>query len=71
MCVTSESDFEQFAQNFQREVIDASQDPESESWMEVQFTEKFLDRLTDIVIIVDYHLCRLEGKGFKIKRRLQ
>jgi len=61
-----ESDFEQFSQNFQREVFDASQDPEEESWMEVQFTEKFLGHLTDIAVIEDFILCRLEGKGFKI-----
>ena len=64
--MTGESDFEQFAGNFRREVIDASQDPESESFMEEQFTEKFLDRLTDIAVVEDYTLCRLEGKGFKI-----
>jgi hypothetical protein len=63
--LTSDSDFEQFAQNFEREVIDASTDPESESFMEEQFTEKYLDHLTDTVI-EDYFLCRLEGKGFKI-----
>jgi len=60
------SDFEQFAQNFQREVSDAAQDPESESFMEEQFTEKYLDRLTDIGVIEDYNLSRLEGKSFKI-----
>jgi hypothetical protein len=64
--MTSESDFEQFTQNFQRDVTDASQDPESESFMEEQFTEKFLDSLTEIGVIEDYHSCRLEGKGFKI-----
>jgi hypothetical protein len=64
--VTSESDFEQFAENFQREVIDAAQDPESEAFMEERFTEKFLDYLTDIAVIEDYIPCRLEGKGFKI-----
>jgi len=64
--VTSESDFEEFARNFQREVMDAAQDPESESFMEEQFTEKYLDQLTDIGVIEDSILCRLEGKGFKI-----
>ncbi len=64
--MTNESDFEQFAENFQRDVIDAAQDPESEAFMEEQFTEKFLDYLTDIAVIEDYILCRLEGKGFKI-----
>ncbi len=64
--MTSESDFEQFAENFQREVIDAAQDPESEAFLEERFTEKFLDYLTDIAVIEDYNSCRLEGKGFKI-----
>lgn len=64
--MNSESDFEQFVENFQREVIDAAQDPESEAFMEERFTEKFLDYLTDIAVIEDYISCRLEGKGFKI-----
>ncbi|WP_321508166.1 AIPR family protein [uncultured Methanoregula sp.] len=64
--MTSENDFEQFTEDFQREVIDASQDPDEESWTEVQFTEKFLNHLTEIGVIEDFILCRLQGKGFKI-----
>lgn len=61
-----ESDFEDFVRNFRNEVTEASQDRESESFAEEQFTEKFLDKLADIPVIEDYNLCRLEGKGFKI-----
>ena len=61
-----ETDFEDFVHNFRNEVTEASQDRESESFAEEQFTEKFLDKLTDIPVIEDYNLCRLEGKGFKI-----
>ena len=62
----NETDFDQFIQDFQRDVIDASQDTESESWVEEKFTEKFLDYLAEISVIEDYNLCRLEGRGFKI-----
>jgi len=64
--MAAESDFEDFVHNFRNEVTEASQARESESFTEEQFTEKFLDKLTDIQVIEDYNLCRLEGKGFKI-----
>ena len=64
--MASESDFEQFTHNFHRDVLDASRDPDSESFTEEQFTEKFLDCLAGISVIEDYNLCRVEGKGFKI-----
>ncbi|MGA9204363.1 hypothetical protein, partial [Methanoregula sp.] len=64
--MTDEGDFEEFSDNFRRDIIDAAQDPESESFKEEQFTEKFLDHLVDIAAIEDYNLCRLAGKGFKI-----
>jgi hypothetical protein len=64
--MAAETDFEDFVHNFQTEVNEASQDRESESFAEEQFTEKFLDELTSIPVIEDYNLCRLEGKGFKI-----
>lgn len=64
--MTNDSDFEDFIHNFQNEVKDAAQDRERDSWEEEQFTEKFLDYLTDIPVIEDYNLCRLEAKGYKI-----
>jgi hypothetical protein len=64
--MAAESDFEEFVHNFRNEVDEASQDRESESFTEEQFTEKFLEELTAIPVIEDYNLCRLEGKGFKI-----
>lgn len=64
--MATESNFEDFVHNFQNEVTEASQDRESESFTEEQFTEKFLDELTRIPVIEDYNLCRLEAKGYKI-----
>jgi hypothetical protein len=64
--MVSDFEFDQFAQDFQRDVIEAAQDTESESWVEEKFTEKFLDYLADISIIEDYNPCRLEGRGFKV-----
>jgi hypothetical protein len=64
--MAADSDFEDFVHNFQNDVTEDSQDRESESFAEDQFTEKFLDELAAIPIVEDYNLCRLEGKGFKI-----
>jgi hypothetical protein len=64
--MTAETDFEDFVHNFHNDVIESSQDRESESFAEEQFTRQFLDELTGIPEIDDYILCRLEGKGFKI-----
>lgn len=64
--MTTDSDFEDFVHNFQNEVKEAVQDRDRDSWEEEQFTEKFLDYLTDIPVIEDYNLCRLEAKGYKI-----
>jgi AIPR protein. len=64
--MSGENDFEQFSDNFRRDVYDAAQDPEAESFMEEQFTKNFLDYLIEIGVIEDYLLCRLEGRGFKI-----
>ena len=64
--MAADSDFEDFVHNFRNEVNEASQDRESESFAEEQFTEKFLEELAAIPVIEDYNLCRLEVKGYKI-----
>ncbi|MGD1004652.1 MAG: AIPR family protein [Methanoregulaceae archaeon] len=64
--MTTENEFEIFVENFHHDIIDSDPDQDSELFTEEQFTEKFLQYLEDFSVIEDHHLCRLEGRGFKI-----